>query len=343
MNSRPVSLKDLAEASGGRLEHESDGLIEIRSAAPLQTAGTGDISFLANSKYERYLAESKADAVILASDIECDRKGIVRHSHPYAAFARVLNLLYSKRVVLAEGIHPTAQISDLAEIAETSAVGPFSSVCRGSRIGGGSQIGSNVYVGENVRIGDNCLVYPGTRIMNDSRIGNRVIIHSGAIVGSDGFGFASSDSGLEKVKQVGWVEIDDDVEIGANTTIDRGALGATKIGKGTKIDNLVQIAHNVEIGRNCIIVSQVGISGSTKLGDGVILAGQVGLVGHIELGDGVQVGAQSGVSKSFPSGTKLFGYPAREIMTTKRLEASLVKLPDLIRRVKKLEEKSDCD
>ena len=175
--------------------------------------------------------------------------------------------------------------------------------------------------------------------MHGSRIGNNVTLQPGVIIGSDGFGFAESESGHEKIKQVGWVEIGDDVEVGANTTIDRGALGPTRVGRGTKIDNLVQIAHNVEIGENCIIVSQVGISGSTKLGDRVILAGQVGLTGHIEIGDDVRVGAQSGVPKSVAAGKTVFGYPARDITATMRIEACLTRLPDLFKRVKKLESK----
>jgi UDP-3-O-[3-hydroxymyristoyl] glucosamine N-acyltransferase len=170
-----------------------------------------------------------------------------------------------------------------------------------------------------------------------------VIIHAGVVIGSDGFGFAETDTGLKKIKQVGWVEIASDVEIGANTTIDRGAIGPTKIGPGTKIDNLVQIAHNVEIGAHSIIVAQVGISGSTKIGNGVILAGQAGLVGHIEIGDGARVGAQSGIAKSIPPGVVMFGSPARKIMDSKRIEASLTRLPDLFKRVRAIEAKLPDD
>ena len=174
--------------------------------------------------------------------------------------------------------------------------------------------------------------------MHGCAIGSNVIIHGGVVIGSDGFGFAQSAAGHKKIRQIGGVEIGDDVEIGANTTIDRGALGPTKIGRGTKIDNLVQIAHNVEIGEHCLIVSQVGISGSTKIGNYVVLAGQVGLVGHIQLGDGVKVGAQSGVTDDVPPGHKVFGSPAREIMETLRTEAALRRLPELLKRVKKLED-----
>ncbi|HEX2897616.1 MAG TPA: UDP-3-O-(3-hydroxymyristoyl)glucosamine N-acyltransferase, partial [candidate division Zixibacteria bacterium] len=183
------------------------------------------------------------------------------------------------------------------------------------------------------------LVYPGVMIMNDSQIGQNAIIHSSTVVGSDGFGFVPTKEGIKKIQQIGWVEIGNDVEIGSNVSIDRGALGPTRIGDGTKIDNLVQIAHNVQIGKNCLIVSQVGISGSTKLGNNVVLAGQVGIIGHIEIGDGSMVGAQSGVAKSIPPGKTYFGYPAREIMETKRIEASLSRLPELLKRVRELEKK----
>jgi UDP-3-O-[3-hydroxymyristoyl] glucosamine N-acyltransferase len=202
---------------------------------------------------------------------------------------------------------------------------------------------SDVYIGEGVTIGANGLFYPGVKIMSGSRLGDGVIIHSGTVIGSDGFGFAESETGLKKIKQVGWVEIEDDVEIGSNVSVDRGAIGPTRIGQGTKIDNLVQIGHNVEIGRQCLLVSQVGVSGSTHIGNGVILGGQVGLVGHIEIGDGVRVGAKSGVSKSIPAGKTVFGNPAREIMETKRIHASMRRLPDLIKTVRELKKKAADD
>jgi UDP-3-O-[3-hydroxymyristoyl] glucosamine N-acyltransferase len=200
---------------------------------------------------------------------------------------------------------------------------------------------SSIHVGDDVQIGRDCILYPGVKIMNGCRIGDRVILHAGVVIGSDGFGFAESPTGLKKIKQVGWVEIADDVEIGANTTVDRGTLGPTRIGRGTKIDNLVQIAHNVEIGEHSIIVAQVGISGSTKIGNGAVLGGQVGVVGHIEIGDGVQVGAQSGISKSIPAGKTMFGSPARDIKETMRIEASLTRLPELLKRVRSIEKKLD--
>lgn len=333
-----LSLAELAAEIGGTVE--GDGEVIIRSAAPIQSAGPEDISFVANPKYKQFAQTTKAGALVLGPSVECDRVPVLRHDNPYLAFSLVVDLLYPDQRLVAPGIDKTAVIDEGATIDPSAGIGPLCHVGRGSTIGKKCQLVSSVLVGENVRIGDDCRIYPGAKILSDSVIGDRLIIHSGVVIGSDGFGFAETDTGLKKIKQVGWVEISDDVEIGANTTIDRGAIGPTRIGRGTKIDNLVQIAHNVEIGENSIIVAQVGISGSTKIGNGVVLAGQVGLIGHIEIGDGVQVGAQSGVSKSIPPGKKMFGYPAREIMETKRIEASLSRLPDLFKRVRKLESKT---
>ncbi len=311
------TLKELAELVGGKLEGDGETIIE--AAAPIATAQTGDITFVANKKYGKFLETTAASAVVLSEEIKSTRCPIIRHENPYYAFALILDDLYPDRPP-SQNIHSSAVI-------ETSAT-----------IGAGTSIGALCYIGNDASIGTDCRIYPRVSILDGSKIGDNVILHSGVVIGADGFGFAPYEKGLKKVKQVGWVEIESDVEIGANTTVDRGALGPTRIGRGTKIDNLVQIAHNVNIGQNCIIVSQVGISGSTKLGTGVILAGQVGLVGHIEIGDGVQVGAQSGVAKSVPSGKVFFGSPAREAMTAMKIEACLSRLPELFKRVKKLEE-----
>ncbi|MFQ5454235.1 MAG: UDP-3-O-(3-hydroxymyristoyl)glucosamine N-acyltransferase, partial [Candidatus Zixiibacteriota bacterium] len=216
-------------------------------------------------------------------------------------------------------------------------IGPLWHIKKDTRIGQNCQIISSVFIGKNVTLGDNCLIYPGVRIMNDTIIGNNVIIHAATVLGSDGFGFAESDKGLKKIKQVGWVEIGDNIEIGSNCSIDRGTLGPTKIGSGTKIDNLVHIAHNVIIGNNCIIVAQVGISGSTTIGNNVVMGGQAGIVGHIEIGDNVHIAGKSGVTKSIKTGQTVLGFPARDIMKSKRIEGALTRLPDLLKRVKNLE------
>jgi UDP-3-O-[3-hydroxymyristoyl] glucosamine N-acyltransferase len=336
-HSHGIRLRELAAAVGGMID--GDDQIVITGVAPIETAGPGEVSFVANKKYLQFIETTRCSALILEPSVSCERVPVLRHENPYLAFARVVALLYPALPLVEPGIDNSAVVHPDSQIDATARIGPLCHVSKGSRIGKNCRLVSSVFIGEDARIGENCLLYPRVCIMYGSRIGGNVVLHPGVVVGSDGFGFAESDAGHEKIKQVGWVEIADDVEIGANTTIDRGTIGPTRIGRGSKIDNLVQIAHNVEIGEDCIIVSQVGISGSTKLGDRVILAGQVGLVGHIDIGDDVRIGAQSGVSKSVAAGKTMFGYPAREVMETKRIEACLPRLPDLLKRVKELEKK----
>jgi len=340
-NKHRLTLAAIVEQVGGVIEGD-EGII-ISGVAPIESAGPEDISFVANNRYLRFIESTKAAALVLGHDVACSDRPVIRHKNPHLIFAKIVDLFYPEHPRIEPGCHQTVVIHDKAQIDKTASAGPFCHICEGATIGKGAQLLSSVYVGKNVSIGEDCLIYPGVILLDGTKIGNRVIIHSSTVVGSDGFGFAESENGLKKVKQVGWVEIADDVEIGSNCSIDRGALGPTRIGRGTKIDNLVQIAHNVEIGEHSIIVSQVGISGSTKVGNGVILAGQVGLVGHLDIGDGVRVGAQSGVAKSVPAGKTVFGSPAREIMQTKRIEAALTRLPDLLKRVKQLERKLDSD
>ncbi len=330
-------LKELAELVEGELCGNPD--TEINAAAPIDSARPGQITFLANSKYEPFLKTTAASAVVLHPDITYDRTASIRHPNPYYAFAIILDLLYPDDDYYRSGISPLAYLAPTAILGNDCSVGAFAIVGDQSSIGGDTVIMPSVFIGKNVAIGSHCKIYPNVSILDDTRIGDHVIIHSGTVIGSDGFGFARYPGGIKKVKQVGWVEIGNEVEIGANCGIDRGALGATRIGNGVKIDNLVQIAHNVQIGDYSIIVAQVGISGSTRLGKGVILAGQVGLVGHIEIGDGATVGAQSGVHKDIPAGKIYFGYPAREAMHSKRIEACLSRLPELFKRVRDLEDK----
>jgi len=332
-----IKLKQLADQIGGELI--GDGEIIIESAAPIESASAGQITFLTNRKYDKYLATTEASAVILKDDSDFDRKPIIKHNNPYYAYALALDILYPEKINLPPGIDSSAVILKTAEIGNNCTIGALSYVGDKSRIGDNCVIYPQVHISNDVRIGKNCRIYPGVRIMNNSCLGDNVILHSGVVIGSDGFGFAQHETGIKKVKQVGWVEIGNDVEIGANTTVDRGALGPTKIGNFVKIDNLVQVAHNVEIGDYSIVVSQVGISGSTKLGKGVILAGQVGLVGHIEIGDGVKIGAQSGVNHDIPPGKTYFGYPAREKSLAMRIEACMSRLPELFKRVRVLEKK----
>jgi len=331
-----MKLKELSELVDGQLS--GDGDIDIESAAPIEKAQSGQISFVANNKYKKYLETTTASAVVLSTDMKFDSLPTIRHSDPYLTFAKIIDILYPDEKI-EQGIDSTAVISPSTTIDPSSYIGALTVIENDSIIGRNCSIMPRVYIGKRVKLGDGCKIYPNVSILDDAVIGDNVIIHSGTVIGSDGFGFARHELGIKKVKQVGYVEIGNDVEIGSNVSIDRGALGPTVIGNFVKIDNLVQIAHNVEIGDYSIIVGQVGISGSTKLGKGVILAGQVGVVGHIELGDGVTVGAQSGVHTNIPAGKTFFGSPARDIMKAKRIEASIAKLPDLIKKVREFEKK----
>lgn len=340
-NNLSFSLAEIARRVGGTLE--GDDSITITGVAPIERAVSGQISFVSNTKYEQHIATTSASALVLSPSVACTRIPVIRHPNPYLTFAKVIDLFFPSERRVPPGIAHGALVDPNSQIDPTAGIGPLCHVGAGSIVGSNTEVMASAYIDHDVQIGNNCLIYPGVRIMHGSKIGNHVILHPGVVVGSDGFGFAPSETGLYKIKQVGWVEIDDDVEIGANTTIDRGAMGPTRIGRGTKIDNLVQIAHNVEIGRSCIIVGQAGISGSTKLGDGVVLAGQVGLVGHIEIGNRVTVAAQSGVSKSIPDGETWLGSPAREIHQSKRVIAATDKLPELWKRLKRLEDRLGKD
>lgn len=335
-NSPRHTVAGLAAAIGGHVEGNGD--LEITGPAPIESAGPSQISFVANPLYKKHLETTRAGALVLDQNTPWNGAAIIRHQNPYLAFAGIVDLLCPDIVPAKPGIDPTATVDPSAKIDPAATIGPLCHIEADCVVGRGSWLLSSVFVGRGSRLGEQNRIYPGVRMMHGTRLGNRVILHAGVVLGSDGFGFAPSPGGLKKIRQVGWVEVGDDVEIGANTTVDRGAIGPTRIGRGTKIDNLVQIAHNVEIGQDCLIVAQVGISGSTKIGNRVILAGQVGLVGHIEIGDDVKVGAQSGVPHSIPAGKVYFGYPAREAMETKRIEASLRRLPELLKRVKQLED-----
>ncbi|MEA1980521.1 MAG: UDP-3-O-(3-hydroxymyristoyl)glucosamine N-acyltransferase [candidate division Zixibacteria bacterium] len=331
------TLNEIASEVNGTVKGNGD--VIINGIAPIQTAIEKQITFIANKAYYKYLQDTKASAVILSPEAPETDLPVIINDNPYLTFAKVINLLYPEEKFIDKGIDPSAVIEKNTKIDSSTGIGALCHIRDGATIGENCQLVSSVFIGRNVTIGDNCLLYPGVKILDDCKIGNNVIIHAGTVVGSDGFGYAESKKGLYKIKQVGWVEIGNDVELGSNISVDRGAIGPTKIGDRTKIDNLVQVGHNVEIGTDCIIVSQVGIAGSTKIGNRVILAGQVGIVGHLIIGDDVKVGAQSGVKDNLETGKTYFGTPARLFMEASRIEASLRKLPDLLKRVKKLEQK----
>lgn len=321
---------------------EGDGETLIRGVAPLDHARADDLSFYTNHRYAARARLSKAAAFVVGpSDRERFRgRPLLISDNPYRDFAKVVGKWFNRSHRPAAGIHPTAIIGDNAQIAEGCSIGAYCVIESGAEICAHTVLFPFCYIGAEAVLGEYCVLYPHVTLLERVIVGNRVILHSGVVIGGDGFGFApDSQRGYFKVPQVGWVEIADDVEVQCNTAIDRGALGATKIGRGSKIDNLVQVGHNVEIGEHSIIVSQVGISGSTKIGNWVTLAGQVGLVGHIKIGDGAIVTAQSGVAKDVPPKAIVTGSPAQPTMKNRRALAEMNRLSELRKQVYELEQR----
>ncbi len=332
-----MTLKEIAEFVGGTLL--GDGDIVITGVNGIKEAREGEITFVANSRYLPLLDATQASAALVAPPVRNGRKALVQCANPYVSFIDLMGLCETEQACHPKGIDPTAVIGENVRMGNNVALGAYTVVDDGVSIGDNAILYPHVYVGKMSSVGADSIVYPHVTIRENVRVGNRVIIHSGTRIGCDGFGFAPMKGVHHKIPQLGTVIIEDDVEIGANVTIDRATFQATVVGKGTKIDNLVQIAHNVVTGENCIIVAQSGISGSTTLGNSVTLAGQSGIVGHITLGDNVKVGAKSGVTKSFDADTSLFGVPAAPIARAKKVQASLRRLPELYKHVRTLEKR----
>lgn len=310
--------------------------LEITGVNTLADASPAELSFLANPKYAHQLSETKAGAVIVSADQAPDQKSCLISANPYLDFARSVQL-FAKAQGSFTGISKLAVVDQGAIVDPSASIGPFAYIGPGSLIGPRVRIFSGTYIGEDCVIDEDTLIYPNCSIMAGTLVGKRVILHAGTVLGSDGFGFAQAGGAMTKFPQIGRTVIEDDVEIGANSTIDRAALGETRVGQGTKIDNLVQLGHNVRVGRNCILVAQVGIAGSTTLGDGVVLAGQVGVAGHIHLGDGCRIGAKSGVGQNVPPKQDLSGIPVMPHGSFLRASAIMPKLPEMKRRLGKLE------
>ncbi len=334
---RCYTLKELADLVGG--EVHGDDNVEIVGVAGIREAKGGDITFLANPKYLEFLETTSASAVIAPSGCESAVPAI-QIDNPYYAYLKVLRLFAEeKSLTYVAGVHETAVVESEVELGANVCIGPYVHIERGARIGTNVTILSGSFVGRGSVVGDDSFVYPNVTVREGCEVGKRVILHSGVVIGADGFGFAKDNGVHHKIPQIGRVVIEDDVEVGANSTIDRATTGETRIGRGTKIDNLVQIAHNVIIGKHCVIAAQVGISGSTTIGDDVTLAGQAGLQGHINVGDGAVVGGQAGVFGSVDPGAVVSGYPARDHLRATRVLAAVQKLPELLKQVRELEAK----
>lgn len=338
-----MTATEVAEAIGGKLV--GDAAAAVRAIAPLDRAGPEELSFLASGKYATLMEETGAGVVLITPELK-DAPGKPRAriicSNPHDALLALIPRLY-KPVVHPTGIHPAARIGRNVLVGDNVCIEAGAVVEDDVEIGDRSWIATQSVVGYGTKIGDDCQVHPQVTIYPHSRIGNRVILHSGVRVGSDGFGYVQKDQGGQpahvRIPHIGRAIIGNDVEIGANTCIDRGSVDDTVIGAGTKIDNLVHIAHNVRIGRLCLIIAQAGISGSVRIEDGVVIAGQVGVSGHLTIGKGAQVGAQAGVIGDIPPGETWSGYPARPHKESLRAIAATMKLPDMMKRLEQLLER----
>lgn len=334
-----MTLSALAERVGGKLTGDPDRV--VTGAAPLDAAGPDDVSFLANTRYERHMAGTSAAAVIVAEDYAGPGESLIRCADPYYAFREAMVALYGFRRPEFEGVDERANVAPSAELGDGVRIAPFVTVSTGARIGPGTTLYPGVYVGPRCTIGRDCTLYPNVVLYDGCELGERVTIHAGSSIGHDGFGYAThaGDDGVvrhEKIPHAGRVVLEDDVEIGACCTIDRATMGPTIVGAGTKFSNLVAIGHGTRMGRHCLMVAQSGIAGSVIVGDYCVFAGQCGVVGHIRIGDGVKVGAQSGVVDDVPDGLEMLGAPARPIAEARKAVLAVQRLPELRNTVKRL-------
>ncbi len=336
------TAEQIANVIGGRVEGNKDA--KVHTFAKIEEGTEGAISFLSNPKYTHYLYNTKSSIVIVNEDLELEKDvdaTLIRVKNAYESIAKLLQI-YEASKPKKTGVAPQAYIAPSAKLGNNCYVGPFAYVGEGAEIGDECQIYPHAVIGDNVKVGTNCIFYPNTTIYQGCKIGNNVTIHAGSVIGADGFGFAPGADGYDKIPQIGIVVIEDNVEIGANTCVDRSTMGATVIHKGVKLDNLVQVAHNVEIGENTVMSAQVGIAGSTKVGSWCMFGGQVGLAGHITIGDKTFLGAQSGVPGSLKGGEELIGTPPMNPRAYFKSQAIFRRLPDMYKDLndakKKIEE-----
>lgn len=333
------SASQIALLTNGKIHGDANA--SVSSFGKIEEAQAGQLAFLANPKYEDYLYSTKASVIIVNEQLELKQPltaTLIRVPDAYTAFATLLAKYQEMITQQLSGVQQPSYVAKTASYGQNVFIGAFAYLGENVKIGNNAKIFPNTFIGDNVRVGNNTILHPGVKIYKDCEIGNNVTIHAGCVIGSDGFGFAPQpDGSFKKVPQIGNVVIEDEVEIGANTTIDRATIGSTIIKTGAKLDNLIQIAHNVEVGSKTVIAAQAGVSGSTKLGAGVMVGGQAGIVGHVQIGDGVKINAQSGVSKSIESGKAVTGSPAHDYTAALRSQAISRNLPELEKRVKELE------
>jgi UDP-3-O-[3-hydroxymyristoyl] glucosamine N-acyltransferase len=332
------TANQIASFVGGTVE--GDGEVKVGTFAKIEEGMPGELTFLANPKYTHYVYDTKASIVLVSNDFAAEHPisaTLIRVANPYETLAELMRMVAAATTNLPTGVEQPSFVAEGVDVPADAYVGAFAYVGKNVKLGVGVKIFPQVYVGDNATIGDNTILYPGCKIYHGCKIGKNCIIHAGVVIGADGFGFAPDSEGhYHKIPQLGIVEIEDDVEVGANTTIDRSTLNATRVGKGTKLDNLIQLAHNVEIGNDTVIASQTGVAGSTKIGSNCAIGGQVGFAGHLHIGDRVQIGAQSGVPKNVPSNKTIMGYPATDLGDFYRSVAYIRRLPKLFDDVNNL-------
>ena len=330
------TAEQIASVIGGKIEGDKDA--KVRTFAKIEEGVEGAISFLSNPKYTHYIYDTKSSVVIVNEDVELEgtvAPTLIRVKNAYESIAQLLQI-YEASKPKKTGVSPQAYISPTAKLGKDCYVGPFACIGEGTVIGDGCQIYPHAVVGDNVKMGNGCILYPNTTFYQGCKIGNNVTLHAGSVIGADGFGFAPNADGYDKIPQIGIVTIEDNVEIGANTCVDRSTMGSTVIRKGVKLDNLVQVAHNVEIGENTVMSAQVGIAGSTKVGSWCMFGGQVGIAGHITIGDKTFLGAQSGVPGSLKGGEELIGTPPMNPRNYFKSQAIFRRLPDMYKELEAL-------